>query len=326
MKGHALYFKVPATRMRPGTCGYFSEAGQWRDIVHLAEVEPHTSCAKDWNAPSQTIRVISDGGIEWPIKLSKSVTEISVGADLKANVPGAPVSGGFTMNFQTKRGAGAVLITAGEVTCHQLERDLLAWQWVLEQQNMQKLLTDWREISEQKRTLWMVTGTYTAKSCALSVLSSPESSVKIGLDVEVANVAQASPSVEWWKSKSDGSWNKYREDDSGVVVFMSGIAFKVGLFKRSQVSRKFSNLDGPACAAAADRRSSMQSIGSVSKHLHRAAPTTSLQYPLEDEDVVEDPWVADIVPEYIGKESRELEGELESLIGAEAEADEEDEV
>jgi hypothetical protein len=115
------------------------------------------------------------------------------------------------MSFSTKRGAGAVLMTAGEVTCHRLERDILAYRWLTEPQNMQKLLLDWEEISKQKRTLWMITGTYTAASCAISVLQSSESSASIGMDVHVVDVAQAKPSVEWWNQKSDKTWIKYKD-------------------------------------------------------------------------------------------------------------------
>lgn len=115
------------------------------------------------------------------------------------------------MSFSTKRGAGAILITAGEVISRQLERDLQAYKWVTEPQNMRKLLGEWEEISGQKRTLWMITGTYAAKSCALSVLHSPESSASIGMDVHVADVAQATPSLEWWKQESDKTWIKYKD-------------------------------------------------------------------------------------------------------------------
>lgn len=119
------------------------------------------------------------------------------------SVPNAPLSGGFTLSFGTKRGAGAVLITAGGVKSSQLARDLEAYKWVTEPQNMRKLLDDWEEISKQKRTLWMITGTYTAKSCALSVLHSPESSATVGVQANVADVLQASPTLQWWEQGTD---------------------------------------------------------------------------------------------------------------------------
>lgn len=115
------------------------------------------------------------------------------------------------MSFGTKRGAGAVLITAGDLKCSQLTRDLEAYKWVTEPQNMRKLLDDWEEISKQKRTLWMITGTYTAKSCALSVLHSPESSATVGVQANVADVLQASPTLQWWEQGTDKTWIKYKD-------------------------------------------------------------------------------------------------------------------
>jgi hypothetical protein len=127
------------------------------------------------------------------------------------SIPGAPVSAGTTMTFGTKKGAGAILITAGEVTHRQLKRDLEAFKWVTEPQNMRKLLQDWEEISKEKRTLWVVTATYSAKSCALSVLSSSEASVVVGVEAKVADVAQAKPTVQWWKQDNDKTWIKYQD-------------------------------------------------------------------------------------------------------------------
>ncbi|KAK5696326.1 hypothetical protein LTR17_024298 [Elasticomyces elasticus] len=300
-EGHAVYFNVPGSQMKPGACGYFNQNGQWRTIVQTAEAEPSLLVAQGWQAPDKVLNVERRGGIEWPIKLSKSVNEIKVTAAVTANIPGAPVSGGFNMSFGTKRGAGAILITGGEVKSHQLVRDILALQWVMDSHNMQKILAEWPEISKEKRTLWMVTSTYVVQNCALSVLNSPESSVTIGMDVNVVNIAQASPSVQWWKQSTDRTWNKYTaDDDSGVVVFMSGIAFSVGRLKRSKLY--------------AEQKKSKQ----------RAAPTTSLQYSLEDESSTENLLMVQIVPKYHGKASEELESKLEDLIVENREDDDED--
>lgn len=115
------------------------------------------------------------------------------------------------MSFGTKRGAGAILITDGDVECHQLKRDLDAFKWVTEPQNMRKILQEWEEISKEKRTLWMVTGTYTAKNCALSVLHSPESSATVGIEANVADVVQAKPTLQWWRQETDKTWIKYKD-------------------------------------------------------------------------------------------------------------------
>ena len=76
---------------------------------------------------------------------------------------------------------------------------------------MRKLLHDWEEISEEKRTLWVITGTYSAKSCALSVLSSSEASAVVGVEASVVDAAKARPTAQWWKQDNDKTWIKYQD-------------------------------------------------------------------------------------------------------------------
>ncbi|KAK3623360.1 hypothetical protein LTR56_021632 [Elasticomyces elasticus] len=304
-EGHALYFKAAGSQLRPGACGYFREIGQWRTIIQIADVEPHLLTAQGWKAPSGYLKVERSGGREWPIKLSESVRDVNVSVEAGATVPGAPISGGFAMHFGTRRGAGAILITGGDVMCNQLARDSLALQWVLDSQNMRKLLAEWPEISQERRTLWMTTGTYTVDSCAISVLNSPESTVKIGMDLNIADVAHASPSEQWWRQDTDKTWNKYTaEDDSGVVVFMSGISFNVGRLRKSQLYAQYKK---------------------SKQHLHRAAINTSLQYLLEDEQAADDPWIVEIVPKCEGETSQDLDIAVGDLIAKGEDREDEEE-
>jgi trehalose-6-phosphatase len=89
---------------------------------------------------------------------------------------------------------------------------------MIEPQNMRKLLQDWEEISKEKRTLWVVTGTYSAKSCALSVLSSSEASAVVGVEANVAEVAKAKPTAQWWKQDTDKTWMKYKDVSLSVLL------------------------------------------------------------------------------------------------------------
>ena len=38
-EGHALYRNVPATKLKPGTCGYFDNDGDWQVIVQASNPE-----------------------------------------------------------------------------------------------------------------------------------------------------------------------------------------------------------------------------------------------------------------------------------------------
>ncbi|OQO14729.1 hypothetical protein B0A48_00111 [Cryoendolithus antarcticus] len=296
-EGRALYFKVGENHMKPGTCGYFTETRQWRPIVHLGDAEPSELAAEGWDPPTDALRIVSQDGIEWPIKYSASVTDISTAVEAGASVPGAPVLGKFSMNFRTGRGAGAVLLSEGVVNSHQLERDSLAYQWVKKPRNMQKLLADWEtELSEERRTLWLITSTYVVDSCALAVLRSETSCARIGMDIQTVNVAQASASASWWRQGSDQTWNKYKKTDTGpVVVFMSGVAFRTGRFRTSKL---FPNVgQGPKT---------------------RAGSSKPLHYPLNSAGAEDDPWVADIIPYYDGERAGELRKLLDDLANEKA--------
>lgn len=83
-EGHALYFKVAASQMKPGDCGYFSENGQWKHIVGIVAVESKDLASQGWKPPTQTLKTETQHGIEWPIKVSESVTDIRVSTKLGA--------------------------------------------------------------------------------------------------------------------------------------------------------------------------------------------------------------------------------------------------
>lgn len=83
-EGHALYFKVAASQMKPGDCGYFSENGQWKRIVRLAAVESNDLASQGWKPPTKTLKTETQHGIEWPIKVSERVTEIKMSTTVRA--------------------------------------------------------------------------------------------------------------------------------------------------------------------------------------------------------------------------------------------------
>ncbi|KAH8696411.1 hypothetical protein BGW36DRAFT_380944 [Talaromyces proteolyticus] len=226
-EGHALYNKVSADHLKPGTCGFFDEKGDWNVIEQLCDRETWES--DGWIGIPEQLRTETDFGIQWPVKLSESAKgyEIDVDVNLKP-----PISGGINIAFKSSENVGAVLITDPPVERKRLKRDLPALDWVL--QNTRKLLDHWPEILS--RGLWIVTKTYSVKRCANAVLTAKDDEAKISIQASIPDVANAVPSATWWKQGSHGSWNIYT-DDSGIVVFMSGIQCKVGLVRRSKVRK-----------------------------------------------------------------------------------------
>jgi hypothetical protein len=90
-----------------------------------------------------------------------------------------------------------------------------------------------------------------------------------------------------------------------VVLFMSGIAFRAGFFRRSEVIS--------SCQSSIEYQMLTPKLHAEHKrrkqHLYRDASSSELQYIMDDE---QDPLVAVVVPEYQGPRSAELEAELES--------------
>lgn len=83
-EGHALYFKVSGSSMKPGSCGYFNESGHWRTIVQVADVEPSSLVSEGWKPPPKLITTQSETGIESPIRLSESVQRRKIEAGITA--------------------------------------------------------------------------------------------------------------------------------------------------------------------------------------------------------------------------------------------------
>lgn len=70
--------------MKPGSCGYFSEAGLWRPILHLTDLTPTGLEADGWQAPAKALDMKLDRGIYWPMKVSESVTGVDIDPEVRA--------------------------------------------------------------------------------------------------------------------------------------------------------------------------------------------------------------------------------------------------
>lgn len=81
-EGHALYNKTSADHLRPGTCGFFDVKGDWKVIAHISDTENLRT--EGWTAPRDDLKIESDFGIEWPLKLSESARGYEVGVEANA--------------------------------------------------------------------------------------------------------------------------------------------------------------------------------------------------------------------------------------------------
>ncbi len=86
-EGHALYHKTSEAIMKPGSCGYFSEAGLWKPILNVTDLSPNELQSQGWQPLTKQLEIESDRGIRWPMKVSDSVSRISIGGEVKASSP-----------------------------------------------------------------------------------------------------------------------------------------------------------------------------------------------------------------------------------------------
>jgi hypothetical protein len=120
--------------------------------------------------------------------------------ELIIRAPGA--SAGCTVAFKSETDQGAVLITDPPIKHYLAQHETLLLDWMVS--NTSKLIKNCKEV--EKYGGWIITKTYTTKRCARAVLRSKDSEVTMAVEVDVADIAKASPSASWWNRSSDSSW------------------------------------------------------------------------------------------------------------------------
>jgi hypothetical protein len=202
-EGHALYRNVSASRLKPGTSGYFDNDGDWQVIVQASEVE----ALQNHNLPGlDDVRYWKDDGEDYwrgPVT-SKGVTGSRVDMKFHAADGTSMVVAGGKLEFTSSETRSAILVAKGNVEHHQStpESKIRAWGSA----NAQALidLSGDRDIIK-KKGFWIVTKTYTAKKCSISLLLGKESKSSYSVAAGSHGV-KVSPSLEWWESQQDEDW------------------------------------------------------------------------------------------------------------------------
>ncbi|KAK4078310.1 uncharacterized protein Triagg1_3326 [Trichoderma aggressivum f. europaeum] len=217
--GWALYKKVTTQDMHPGSCGYFDSDGDWHTIVDLRSPDDLTT--HGWALPDDRINEIrAPGSTRWGPKSSKSVQTICIGGTAKAAAMASTLETSLTVSFKSNSDQGAVLTTTDPVTRHQLGDELSALQWMAD--NTSKMIHQHKDIVK-RHGIWIITKTYSTRSCAIAIMSSESSSIDITLD-NMQGILALTPKSAWSRS-SGNSCTEIHEDVDGVVVFISGIYF-----------------------------------------------------------------------------------------------------
>lgn len=145
------------------------------------------------------------------------------------------VAGG-KLEFSSSKQRSAILVAQGDVEHHQATPATKIRQWASAQaQALIDLSGDADTI--KKKGFWIVTKTFTAKKCSISLLLSKESKSSYSVDAKAYGV-QVSPSFQWWNSQKDSDWR----DLSHVRFHSHSRPFRPAIGSTPQVSRLYSNL------------------------------------------------------------------------------------
>lgn len=257
-KGHAIHRSIPAATMRPGTCGYFDHGGAWVKIFQVAEYDEPTApsqnsepvpaapvtapvaapVAEDAAAAldANILTPLTKGRVQlstpsapdqWGMKTAGDVSLNVRKATASAKPPpaaGVPIGFSFLAKVRNERRTGAILVTDGNITCHQADPTPVFEEWM--EKNLTKILNGDHGRLVRKRGVWIVTRTYTAEKRALAVMQTTNDSREFGADVTVLDIARVGASTAWLRETvNKPGWESHPGPDP-VVLFMSGIYWK----------------------------------------------------------------------------------------------------
>ncbi|KAK2037003.1 hypothetical protein LZ31DRAFT_433146, partial [Colletotrichum somersetense] len=133
----------------------------------------------------------------------------------------APVETSLNPAFETGGEEGAMLVAENPVQRNCLGNQAAALQWMAT--NTTEMCRRHKSIVK-RHGIWIITKTYSARRCAVAVISSRSSAVELGLGATASGIASLTPTSSW-AYQTDSSCTEIHADESGVVLFMSGLYF-----------------------------------------------------------------------------------------------------
>ncbi|GJC86508.1 hypothetical protein ColLi_09346 [Colletotrichum liriopes] len=224
--GWGLFKKFTTRDIHPGVCGYFDSDGDWHTLVDLNDADDLAS--QGWS--TLDVPMNRDDKVDlmtWGPKKSGSVVARRTGITAGTNIGVAPVEASVNIAFETGNEEGAILVAENPVQRNCSGDQATALRWMAA--NTTDMCRRYRSIVKQ-HGVWIVTKTYSARRCAVAVISSNSSAVELGLGATAPGIASLTPSSSW-SNQTGSSCAEIHEDESGVVLFMSGVYFSEKPFR-----------------------------------------------------------------------------------------------
>ncbi|KAB5515660.1 hypothetical protein GE09DRAFT_979473 [Coniochaeta sp. 2T2.1] len=224
--GWGLYKKVVESHMQPGCCGYFDDQGDWQLVGRINESQDRSGNV--WFTVDCDLQETTQDS--WGPKVSELVKTQTIGGKVGAIIPGTPAEAAVTLVFETQADHGCVVVVDNPVALNQVTINTATKNIPMWIRKNIKMLTSKENYRAQAidHGLWVVTKTYTSRSCALAMMSGRSSSAEFRLSVNIEGLLVLDPGVARRRQISGSSIDFHRDDVGGeqVVVFMSGIYVK----------------------------------------------------------------------------------------------------
>lgn len=198
-RGYAFYDTAPASKVRPGMCGYIDDKGLWYDIIDLTDQD--ALAAGGYTVPAHLDASEPDLFIWGHIKSSgvkSNQIVVEAGAD-----GGGGVGAKVQLDFSSENESGAVLVCNTPVVLERLQSANALKKWA--KSNSRRILKNYPMVSQFGFNV--AQATWSSEDVYINAWVGKQKSLSIGGMVMAANTASGSASVSYKHDTSAGGWN-----------------------------------------------------------------------------------------------------------------------
>ncbi|PLN86834.1 hypothetical protein BDW42DRAFT_157821 [Aspergillus taichungensis] len=228
--GYALYEPESTKTLKPGSCGYLTELGQWTPLIGEDQAPINlgdaSSLSRNGLTPFEQFYRAPTDTRSWGPKISGQVKQRKVELDVGAGLipAGIPADVGALYRYGNEGGFGAILMTQSPVTKEFVYGATAFRVWCKE--NSSTILRRWPDVRD--RGLVIVTSTYATEFAMLNAWKDTAKELSVGFRAGVVGIGELGPSCTWYTAQGESGWVSVAAEDAEErkVVFFGGLYFK----------------------------------------------------------------------------------------------------
>ncbi|PLB37619.1 uncharacterized protein BDW47DRAFT_131892 [Aspergillus candidus] len=213
--GYALYEPESTKTLKPGSCGYLTELGQWTPLIGEDQAPINlgdsSSLSRNGLKPFEQFYRAPTDKRAWGPKVCGQVKQRKLELDIGAGLipAGIPADVGALYRPVTKEFVYGA--TAFRVWC---------------KENSRMILRQWPDVRE--RGLVIVTSTYSTDFAMLNAWTDTAKELSVGFRAGVVGIGELGPSCTWYTANGESGWVSVAagEADEKKVVFFGGLCFR----------------------------------------------------------------------------------------------------